>query len=66
MLMKNKSYFIGILDDYAAKKIKEAQALQAIQNAIGEEIERMTGKKYYDVDEAEEKQTVKKGQQDIF
>jgi hypothetical protein len=65
--MKNKTFFSGILDDYAGKLVSKEQALQAIQNGISEELERITGKKQsYDVDEKEKPPLVNAGQRQLF
>lgn len=40
MYTKNKAAIVRILDDYAAKCVKKQDALQGLQNIIGEEIER--------------------------
>lgn len=52
MYQKNKEFIGSILDGYAEKKKKKEECLQAIQNIIGEEIERKDiPKDVYAVDE---------------
>jgi hypothetical protein len=54
MYTKNKKFIETVLDDYKKRHLKKEAALQAIQNIVGEEIERkdLPADKY-EVDESE-------------
>jgi len=59
MYLKNKQYLKQVLNDYKEEKIELSEAIQGIQNIIGEEVERKDRKTgLYEIDEEEIKTNV--------